>query len=79
MLTATNLHKSYRRHQNVVPVLKASLLKGANGTLLANTVNAVSSKLTLAAMQAMNKAYYVDKATPKQIATGFLQANGLAK
>jgi osmoprotectant transport system substrate-binding protein len=65
--------------QNVVPVLKASLLKGANGTLLAKTVNAVSANLTLAAMQAMNKAYYVDKATPKQIATGFLKANGLAK
>jgi osmoprotectant transport system substrate-binding protein len=65
--------------QNVAPVLKASLLKGANGTLLAKTVNAVSANLTLAAMQAMNKAYYVDKATPKQIATGFLKANGLAK
>jgi glycine betaine/choline ABC-type transport system substrate-binding protein len=28
-------------------------------------------------MQAMNKAYYVNKATPKQIADGFLKANGL--
>jgi osmoprotectant transport system substrate-binding protein len=64
--------------QNVAPVLKASLLKGSSGTLLAQTVNAVSAKLTLAAMQAMNKAYYVDKATPKQIAHGFLKANGLA-
>jgi osmoprotectant transport system substrate-binding protein len=63
--------------QNVAPVVKSSLLKGANGTLLASTVNAVSSKLTLAAMQAMNKAYVVDKATPKQIANGFLKANGL--
>src|SRR5947209_7063044 len=53
--------------QNVAPVVKASLLKGANGMLLESTVNAVSSKLTLAAMQAMNKAYAVDKATPKQI------------
>jgi osmoprotectant transport system substrate-binding protein len=63
--------------QNVAPVLKASLLKGPNGALLASTVNAVSAKLTLPAMQAMNKAYYVDKATPKQIAHGFLAANGL--
>jgi osmoprotectant transport system substrate-binding protein len=63
--------------QNVAPVLKKSLLTGSNGALLASTVNAVSSKLTLPAMQAMNKAYYVDKATPKQIATGFLKANGL--
>ncbi|HZT95120.1 MAG TPA: glycine betaine ABC transporter substrate-binding protein [Gaiellaceae bacterium] len=65
--------------QNVAPVVKQSLLKGANGTLLENTLNAVSAKLTLPAMQAMNKAYYVDKATPKQIAHGFLAANGLLK
>jgi osmoprotectant transport system substrate-binding protein len=64
--------------QNVAPVVKQSLLDGANGTLLENTLNAVSAKLTLPAMQAMNKAYYVNKATPKQIAAGFLKANGLA-
>ena len=63
--------------QNVAPVLSQKLLKGAAGTLLTKTCNAVSSKLTLAAMQAMNKAYAVDKATPKQIADGFLKANGL--
>jgi glycine betaine/choline ABC-type transport system substrate-binding protein len=63
--------------QNVAPVLKASLLKGADGALLASTANAVSAKLTLAAMQAMNKAYVVDKATPKQIAHGFLAANSM--
>ena len=63
--------------QNVAPVLKASLLNGANGALLASTANAVTAKLTLPAMQAMNKAFYVDKATPKQIAHGFLAANGL--
>jgi osmoprotectant transport system substrate-binding protein len=65
--------------QNVAPVVKSSLLKGANGTLLENTLNAVSAKLTLKAMQAMNKAYYVNKATPKQIAHGFLSVNGLLK
>ncbi len=65
--------------QNVAPVVSSKLLKGANGTLLASTCNAVSSKLTLAAMQAMNKAYYVDKKTPKQIAQTFLKANGLLK
>jgi osmoprotectant transport system substrate-binding protein len=63
--------------QNVAPVLKKSLLSGSNGALLASTANAVTAKLTLPAMQAMNKAYYVDKATPKQIAHGFLAANGL--
>jgi osmoprotectant transport system substrate-binding protein len=65
--------------QNVAPVVQQSLLSGANGALLAKTANAVSAKLTLGAMQAMNKAYYVDKATPKQIAAGFLKANGLDK
>ena len=64
--------------QNVAPVVKQTLLKGANGTLLTNTANAVSAKLTLPAMQAMNKAYYVNKQTPKQIAAKFLKANGLA-
>jgi osmoprotectant transport system substrate-binding protein len=63
--------------QNVAPVVAQSLLSGANGTLLENTLNAVSAKLTLPAMQAMNKAYYVNKATPKQIADGFLKANNL--
>jgi osmoprotectant transport system substrate-binding protein len=63
--------------QNVAPVVKQSLLNGANGSLLAKTANAVSAKLTLPAMQAMNKAYYVNKATPKEIAAGFLKANGL--
>jgi osmoprotectant transport system substrate-binding protein len=65
--------------QNVAPIVKQTLLKGANGALLASTANAVSAKLTLPAMQAMNKAYYVNKATPKQIAAGFLKANGLNK
>jgi osmoprotectant transport system substrate-binding protein len=65
--------------QNVAPVLSKSLLKGSAGSLLASTCNAVSKDLTLAAMQAMNKAYYVDKATPQQIAQGFLKANHLIK
>jgi osmoprotectant transport system substrate-binding protein len=64
--------------QNVAPVVKASLLGGSNGALLASTANAVSAKLTLAAMQAMNKAYVVDKQTPQHIAATFLKANGLA-
>jgi osmoprotectant transport system substrate-binding protein len=63
--------------QNVAPVLKKTLVTGSNGALLASTANAVTAKLTLPAMQAMNKAYYVDKATPKEIAHGFLAANGL--
>jgi len=64
-------------YQNVAPVIKKSLLSGSNGALLASTANAVSAKLTLPAMQAMNKAYFVDKASPTQIAHDFLAANGL--
>jgi osmoprotectant transport system substrate-binding protein len=64
--------------QNVAPVLKKTLITGPNGALLVSTANAVSAKLTLAAMQAMNKAYAVDKKTPKQIASAFLKANGLS-
>ena len=64
--------------QNVAPVLKKTLVTGPNGALLVSTANAVSAKLTLAAMQAMNKAYAVDKKTPKQIASAFLKANGLS-
>jgi osmoprotectant transport system substrate-binding protein len=63
--------------QNVAPVVSKKLLTGSAGKQLTQICNQVSSKLTLAAMQAMNKAYYVDKATPKQIADGFLKANGL--
>jgi osmoprotectant transport system substrate-binding protein len=65
--------------QNVTPVLKKTLVTGPNGALLVSTANAVTSKLTLPAMQAMNKAYYVNKQTPKQIASAFLKANGLSK
>ena len=57
-------------HKNA-PVL------AAGGTKFADAVNAVSSKLTLAAMQAMNKAVGVDKKTPKAVAAAFLKANGL--
>jgi osmoprotectant transport system substrate-binding protein len=63
--------------QNVAPVVSQKLLKGSAGKQLASICNKVSSLLTLAAMQAMNKAYVVQKATPKQIANGFLKANGL--
>jgi glycine betaine/choline ABC-type transport system substrate-binding protein len=65
--------------QNVAPVVKKTLITGPNGAALVSTVNGVSSKLTLPAMQAMNKAYVVNKETPKQIAHDFLAANGLLK
>jgi glycine betaine/choline ABC-type transport system substrate-binding protein len=41
-------------------------------------VNALSAKLTTAAMVAMNKAVGVDKKSPAAVAAAFLKANGLA-
>ena len=64
--------------QNVAPVVSQKLLKGSAGTLLQNTLNAVSAKLNLAAMRAMNKAYAINKQKPSHIAQVFLKANGLA-
>jgi osmoprotectant transport system substrate-binding protein len=62
--------------QNVAPIVKSSVAK-ALGPKFAQTVNAVSAKLTLPAIIAMNKAFYVDKQPAKKIATAFLKANGL--
>ena len=63
--------------QNVAPVVSQQLAK-AGGVAFARVVNAVSAKLTLAAMRAMNKAVAIDKQTPKAVAARFLKANGLA-
>jgi len=63
--------------QNVAPVISQKLLSGSAGTQIAQISNKVSSLLTIKAMRAMDKAAYVQKATPKQIADGFLKANGL--
>jgi len=62
--------------QNVVPIVKASVASAAGATF-ANTVNAVSAKLSQNAMVAMNKAFYVDKQSAASIANAFLKANGL--
>ena len=62
--------------QNVAPIAKKTLLS-ENGLKFAATLNAVSSKLTLRAMLAMNKAVYVDQKAPAKIADAFLKANGL--
>jgi osmoprotectant transport system substrate-binding protein len=64
--------------QNVAPVVKQSLLSGPDGAVLKQTLNAVSAKLTLNAMQQMNKAIVVDKVAISTVAKKFLQANGLA-
>jgi osmoprotectant transport system substrate-binding protein len=62
--------------QNVAPVVSQKLAS-AGGSGFAQVVNAVSAKLTLAAMRAMNKAVAIDKKTPAAVASQFLKANGL--
>ena len=63
--------------QNVAPVVKKTVIS-AYGAKFTDTVNAVSAKLTNAAMIAMNKAVDVDKKKPAAVAAAFLKANGLA-
>jgi osmoprotectant transport system substrate-binding protein len=64
-------------YQNVAMVLKPSLLK-AQGPAFEQTINAVSAKLTNDAMQQMNAAVDLNKLQPKDVASKFLQANGLS-
>jgi glycine betaine/choline ABC-type transport system substrate-binding protein len=47
------------------------------GPAFAQTINAVSAKLTTKAMQKMNGAVDLDKQSPASVAKTFLQANGL--
>jgi osmoprotectant transport system substrate-binding protein len=62
--------------QNVAPIVSQKVLT-AGGADLQNAINAVSAKLTLPAMRAMNKAVAIDKKTPAAVAAAFLKANGL--
>ncbi len=62
--------------QNVTPLVTTSVLQAA-GPTFTKTVNALSAKLTIPAIIAMNKAFYVDKQPAAKIAKAFLQANGL--
>jgi osmoprotectant transport system substrate-binding protein len=62
--------------QNVAPIVSQKLVE-EYGSRLVSTLNAVSSKLTLKAMLAMNTAVYVDQKPAAQIANAFLKANQL--
>jgi osmoprotectant transport system substrate-binding protein len=62
--------------QNVAPVVSKQLAS-AGGAGFAKIVNAVSAKLTLPAMQAMNKAVAIDKKSPADVASQLLAANHL--
>jgi osmoprotectant transport system substrate-binding protein len=62
--------------EQVAPVVnKDTLTKEGPG--FAQTINAVSAKLTTKAMQQMNGAVDLDKQSPAAVAKQFLQANGL--
>jgi osmoprotectant transport system substrate-binding protein len=63
--------------QNVAPVVRKSVLS-AEGPAFAETLNKVSSLLTLAAIQQMNAAVSIDKESATSVAQKFLQANGLS-
>ena len=62
--------------QNVAPIVKTSVVT-ALGSKFTTTVNAVSAKLTLPAIIAMNKAVEVNKQSAAKVAKAFLKANGL--
>jgi osmoprotectant transport system substrate-binding protein len=59
--------------QNVAPVVSNKIADAK----LAKIVNAVSAKLTVNAMRAMNKAVAIDKKSPADVASAFLTANKL--
>jgi osmoprotectant transport system substrate-binding protein len=63
--------------QNVAPVVKASVV-AAEGPAFAQTINKVSSLLTLPAIRTMNAAVALDQQNPATVAHKFLAANGLA-
>ena len=62
--------------QNVAPIVSTKVATAA-GPTFTTTVNAVSAKLTLPAILAMNKAVEVDKQSAAAVAKTFLKANGL--
>jgi osmoprotectant transport system substrate-binding protein len=63
--------------QNVAPVVKKSVL-AAEGPAFAETLNKVSTLLTIPAIQQMNKAVSIDKQSATTVAAQFLHANGLS-
>jgi osmoprotectant transport system substrate-binding protein len=63
--------------QNVAPVVKKTVL-AAEGPAFAQTLNKVSSLLSIKAIQQMNAAVSIDKQSAKTVAQQFLAANGLS-
>jgi len=63
--------------QNVSPIVRRSVL-AAEGPAFGETLDKVSSLLTIKAIQQMNAAVNVEKQTPASVAQQFLHANGLS-
>jgi osmoprotectant transport system substrate-binding protein len=63
---------------HLAPIISNKVLK-AHGPGLAKAIDAVTSKLTTAAMRMMNKAVDIDKRTPPDVAQEFLRTQGLVK
>ena len=63
--------------QNVAPIVKQSTLK-AEGPVFKQTLNKVSSLLTLNAIRRMNAAVELDQQPPSAVAHAFLKANHMA-
>ena len=63
--------------QNVAPVVKKSLVQ-TEGPAFTQTIDKVSSLLTLPAIIKMNAAVALDQQSPSAVAHAFLAANGLA-
>jgi osmoprotectant transport system substrate-binding protein len=62
--------------QNVAMIVGKKVLS-REGPAFAQTIDAVSAKLTNEAVQKMNAAVVIDKQSPADVAKKFLQANGL--
>jgi osmoprotectant transport system substrate-binding protein len=62
--------------QNVTPVVSQKVLD-REGPAFAQTLNAVTAKLTTEAMSKMNAAVDIDKRKPAAVAKAFLEANSL--
>ena len=63
-------------YQNVAPIVSKKVLAN-EGPAFADTLNAVSAKLTVEAMRKMNGAVDLDKQDAAKVADQFLKANGL--
>jgi osmoprotectant transport system substrate-binding protein len=63
-------------YQNVAPIVTTSVVTAA-GSTFTKAVNAVSAKLTLPVIIALNTAVEVDQKSASSVAKQFLQANGL--